>query len=588
MRIERKRNVLLMVCFALCFVGYGQEEKDKLVVKVVDIVKSYSASILDARKIPQATPQKDSISLGRKEIKYDFISVPVASTFVPEKGNAAKFSSTEVLRSYYNSYVAFGVGIKSNLVGDSYISLPINEYSNLGFNLEHNSMQKSVEGTKIDNNYSNTFGKISYKFKEINYELGSSVNAGHRLHYLYGHQNKDFDNPLNIDFSNNYIDLGADVYFTTNNSFLESINVGYQHTRESGFDERESEFKSNAVMSFPIGEQLLVTHLDASYQVVNQVDYKKTNLLLGVIPYYNYIKDYLEVNVGAGAYFVDNQEKEKIRIYPKIDVSYVLVDMFIPYAGVTGEVRQNTLREISTINPYISNKLLYIPTYTPFDAFLGFRGSMSSNFSYDLKAHFSKFKDMPFYRLNYYNPLSDYDIFGYKNSFGIIFDDGTLYGLSGGISLHFTDVLTSNIRVKTEKYDLDTQKKAWNVPNVQMDMSLDVKILKNWFLGADLIYKGERWDVVNQAMVENGFYADGGYMHYNKWKNIDFSKDVPINKKGYFDLNFRTDFSVTQQWTVFLNANNVLGENYQHWHNYPVHGFQAFGGIKYQFKLEKK
>lgn len=56
-----------------------------------------------------------------------------------------------------------------------------------------------------------------------------------------------------------------------------------------------------------------------------------------------------------------------------------------------------------------------------------------------------------------------------------------------------------------------------------------------------------------------------------------------VSLDGFFDLSLYTDYTFLKRWTIFLNANNLAGNNYQKWANYPTQGLQILGGLKYQF-----
>ena len=102
-------NISLMAFSLFAFGGYAQvKDKDKLETISVDIVKPYTLTIADVHKDREETPKKDSVTVAKKKVTYTTHSVPVASTFVPEKGKAVRMSVSSVRDTLYQSYAALG------------------------------------------------------------------------------------------------------------------------------------------------------------------------------------------------------------------------------------------------------------------------------------------------------------------------------------------------------------------------------------------------------------------------------------------------------------------------------------------------
>ena len=50
-----------------------------------------------------------------------------------------------------------------------------------------------------------------------------------------------------------------------------------------------------------------------------------------------------------------------------------------------------------------------------------------------------------------------------------------------------------------------------------------------------------------------------------------------------FDLNFRAEYLFSESFSIFIQLNNITGNKYPVFLNYPVRGFQAMGGITWSF-----
>jgi hypothetical protein len=56
-----------------------------------------------------------------------------------------------------------------------------------------------------------------------------------------------------------------------------------------------------------------------------------------------------------------------------------------------------------------------------------------------------------------------------------------------------------------------------------------------------------------------------------------------IKLDNAFDVNFRTEYLVSDAFSVFVELNNITANQYPAYLNYPVRGFQGMGGITWKF-----
>ena len=100
------------------------EEKDNLGTQQVIVTKSYSPSLSNVFKIRSKPEVNDFLSKKKLGVNYTFLSVPVISTFEPNKASPLKLQKQEAT-FFYNSYVSGGFGNKSSLLLDAAITMPL-------------------------------------------------------------------------------------------------------------------------------------------------------------------------------------------------------------------------------------------------------------------------------------------------------------------------------------------------------------------------------------------------------------------------------------------------------------------------------
>src|SRR5690554_7434954 len=154
------KKYLYSITIAAALMTYqanAQEDKEKqesVGTERVTVTSEYQANLNDAFKINDNPLISDEDLNQKKEVNYTIFSVPVASTFAPAKGEAAKVDK-DSLANFYNNYALLGYGNYNTLRGELGIVEQIgssNFYA--GGLLKHISSGGGIEGVYLDDNYS--------------------------------------------------------------------------------------------------------------------------------------------------------------------------------------------------------------------------------------------------------------------------------------------------------------------------------------------------------------------------------------------------------------------------------------------------
>ena len=113
---------ILLLSLILFSLGSLSAQEEDLGTETVTVVRSYRPTVSEAYKIRPVPDLNDSIVARKIPIQYSIFSVPVASTFVPAKGQAATVAKTE-REKLFNTYASFGLGNYTNALADFYTSL---------------------------------------------------------------------------------------------------------------------------------------------------------------------------------------------------------------------------------------------------------------------------------------------------------------------------------------------------------------------------------------------------------------------------------------------------------------------------------
>ena len=572
-----KSILILIALFTIVSVFSQEVEKDTIGTEEINIVKPYTPKIKDAFKVKKNPKQGNDAINEKKEVQYSINSVPVASTFTPAKGKA-KGVSRKKRERIYNNYASVGFGNYTTPKIEIFARTSTTRENEFGGQLNYHSSKGDVKDAVLNSDFINVGLDLFYKNSLRN--LDWQINGG----YKYQKQNWYglYDNTL----SQTQLDLiEEDQVFNTMN-FGGSIDYYDSYFKGAKADisiftdaYKSSEFNFLAIPKFelPISSEIIDAdvrleyvggHFNKEYLSNDFLEYGYYNL--GVSPNFKVLRDFLTVNLGVNLLYsgaIQSGADSKFYIYPNVTASYELIkDVMTLYAGVTGNLHQQTYRGFVKENPFVSPTLDVRRTDEQYHAKFGAKGKLASYISYNLNASYKSENDKPFFKLNDDLTLSgtarDYQ---YANSFKVVYDDVKTFGVSGELSIDFTKELSLGGNATFNTYNLDVQDKAWNLPALEVGVFASYNT-KNWFSGAKLFFVSERDD-----------------QYINNFPLIPIKKN--ITNKSYMDLNLNLGYNFTDRLTAFINGNNLFNTKYPKYTNFRVQGIQVLGGIKYKFDL---
>lgn len=591
----QKQFLILLLVLGFSQFGWTQdEEEENIGTETVTVTKAYTPTISDAFKIKSIPNLNDSIALQKKKIDYSIFSVPVASTFTPNKGTASKVKKTPppVL---YNSYASAGGGNPANIMAKFYTSRTIDRESGYTVGLEHNSSRADISGVVLNNFYSNSELEGSYKKRDRDYDWGIDLGLQHQLYNWYGTPEGFFDSPPNgltigdVNARQNYFMGEVGAHINLEDSYFKGTELKYRRFWDA-VKSGENRVIFIPEFEFPVADETFgikfkVDYVNGSFanaslnNAENIEGIKYSHLQVGVNPSLTMLRDDLTLNLGVNlVYGLDSEQSDSnFYVYPAVTASYRLLnEVAIVYGGIEGELKQNSYYGFVEENPYVSPTLTIAPTDKQYDAYFGLRGQLFPNLSYNVKASYKAENRKPLFKLN---PRNDFRLdekqYYLGNSFEIftidgvtIGDDVKTFGVFGELNVDVNRNFTLGVNAEYFNYNTETDNPAWNLPDLKGSLFLDYQIGEKWYLGANLFYVGERSDyatTVVQNVPQNQFPFE------------------ILELESYFDANAHLGYRVTDQLSVFVRGSNLANNNYQRWANFRVQGLQVLGGATYKF-----
>ncbi len=576
-------SIKLFFGLMLPFLGWSQgEEKDNLGIQQVTVTKSYSPSLSNVFKIRSKPEVNDSLSKKKLGVNYTFLSLPVISTFVPNKASPLKLQKQEAT-FFYNSYVSGGLGNKSSFLLDAAMMLPLDRSQGLGFDFRRSAVS-GVEGTLLPSDQSRTTLNLLHQYKTKSLNVNSDFRFDRQNHNFYGISEGDrtnFDSSPtdNTDAKQhlNYLSIRSKwqwyespfskLYFNT------SITTDY-------FDTTENILKINTQMRFPLfGKYLEVT---PGFQLVN-TDFKtgyysdeplsfKEGLTDLEIQFLNIGKK-LKFRVGTHAFYAlgNDNKKSAVFVYPKFELSYSPKSQkMIPFINYQGHYDLNSFTSFSLQNPYVSPTLRLESTEVLHEGKIGFNATPGSGLRFRFAAVYSKSNRHPLFKRLPFDLKSSEVPFRLANTYGIVYDEIEKKGLETSISLRFNENNKLTLETRYSDYQSTVEKHAWNLPAIEIDLKGNFRFGQKLFVQFIGNYIGKRevaaWDVFLNQPLEDAL-------------------EKTATLSGVFSISSNVTYKLNSSWDVFYEAKVRLGKETARWAHYENHSQLHLVGIRYKFDL---
>lgn len=582
-------NVILLTVFFLFQLGFSQKKDETIGSEVVNIVKPYSPTISDAFKVKETPSFEDDAAIKKEKIEYLIFSFPVASTFTPAKGKAADVEKGKREKLYKN-YATLGIGNFLNVNAELFITEDLNKNEYVGGMLRHLASYQDVQNTQLNSTFSTTTADVTYGSRDKDLSYNVDLGYKNQMSNWYGLPLNNIPFPIaTIDMINegqsfNTIKLGGKIGMR--DAFLDDASLLFKNFSDK-FGSSENRFYIKPETSFEllgtkINLDAIVDYVggkfDRRFDVVNSAN-SYSILNFGVSPSVLLQEDDYSIQLGASVFYntqtnesdlFNTQKTSNVLVYPNIKASYKLVpEILTAYAGAEGGLNQNSYADFVDVNPFVSPTLDITTTNQRYDAYLGLKGKLSNSISFNLRASYKNEEDKALFRNNIFNPTgTNTEGYAFGNSFNVIYDDvKTITGFAE-LKADFSKNVSFGISGSYNNFSTTNQAEAWNLPVLELASTFDFNINEKWYAGAKVFFIGERNDIQNTAFTS---FATPS------------STSETVKLDSFFDLNAHIGYKYNDRLTAFLKGNNLAGQNYQRWINFPVQSINVLVGANYKF-----
>jgi hypothetical protein len=259
------------------------------------------------------------------------------------------------------------------------------------------------------------------------------------------------------------------------------------------------------------------------------------------------------LRIGAGFDTIDDE----FYLSPDIAVNFKVENVIKLEAGITGDIKHNSYRNVMEENPFILPDLIVKPAFHEIKFFAGISGNFSSATAFGAKIEYGTFKNEHFFvNKMYLHHISSAGFSLFDNKFGVQYDDGRLLTVSGEFKAKIDKNFDLVLRAAYYGWQTDTLEKAWHKPNMEIGIRALYKATRDLHFSAAFNVLGERSAILPDSV-----------------KTL----------KPVYDFNLGVNYLITSRLHFFATVQNIFVSKYYIYNGYPMHGINARAGVGFSF-----
>lgn len=514
----------------------------------VTVLKNFEAQLLDAERIdvtPNLPPPDTSRSQQTYRLPYRDLSLDYPPPSIRPYG-----MRREKPEDTFHGILRAGGGFPNSLYGDGAYRYLFEKKMDLGVRVKHHSANfKEIPNQR----FSNTLGDLDGAFY---FKQGFAVNAGLGYEqddvYFYGYNfDESFKDSVlaedvkqrfstfrfNGGIFNGERTVGDFNYKAHLDAYF--LNDAYASS-EQGFDLKIGGTKWFAEKHSL--DVLLRTDLTFFKDTANQ---RLHNFFL--IPAFTFHGDAFKVRVGVS---IANHNDE-FNFFPDVLASVNIIgSQLTAFAGAEGTLQKNNFQSLTQYNPFLISRPRLENTRV-YHYYGGVKGSLKF-IDYSGQVGYKQTNDLALFLLQE-NPLIPS-----HRRFDVLYDTVSIFNIQGSVALNLLEGLEVSGTVNQNIYSTTQQEKAWHLPALTVNGSIQYTTLQN-----KLVVRGE-------VYLENGVpFLD--------------ENDLADNLNTLFDVSLSAEYFFSKNLGAFARLNNLANNERQRWQLYPTYGINALAGISARF-----
>lgn len=548
------KNLLrsILIVFIGTSMSFAQQEWESGEIKDVqiEIVKDRQIILPQANRLFEKIPPRP-VEPSKQSLEYNFKAFSFNTPELNPVLRPLRLKQEDPTQTY-RGYISAGYGNYSTPYLDAFITSKQDKNKLVGAHAFYN---KSGKGPVDGKNSAGGASGISAFAQTFSKEISFNGNIGYqnRSTHFYGYPEGATVNRDTLEQSYSLFNLGVAIGNARKKDFAYQLGGNFSHLKDK-FSAAETSVDFDFKGSYRLSDTRSF-EIKANFATLNRkdagVEAKGRNLLQASGNYSFYPVENLKLEVGAIVAFEnDTLDSKSFHLYPEVRATYP-INEFIDFVGsLSGGMEKVSLQSLANENLWLAPAVALSHSNKIFELQAGVRAKLGSKVLAGAGISFAAIKNMYFF----VNDTTD------ASKFLVVYDREATERTNLYASLLYTH--SDNVRVSLQGdyfgYNTDEQPEAWHKPGYRVTFGASYNLFKKLIFNLDMIAQGNA-----KAFDPETFET----------KKLDSA----------FDLNFRAEYLVSDRFSVFAELNNIMGNNYPVFLNYPVRGFQGMGGLTWKF-----
>ncbi|MCX2739184.1 hypothetical protein [Pontibacter anaerobius] len=514
-------------------------------------------------ELPQAARNYEKFRINPPEIadrnvRYRFSDYRLPSQDVDLQMKVLTIKQDELTKLYGN-YIKAGLGNYGSLYLKGYFHNKRSKDASFGANVSHVS---SSRGPVDKDNSAVSQSDISLHGERYMQGLtvGGDLKYGREKHYFYGYEPM-LEESVEVDrdtIKQVFNRIHAQGFFHNHNSqspFLYKTNARFRYINDE-YDMKESNFAVDFRSEYGIDE-VSAFKVDADLSMLSHNDSADVSRgLFKLNAAYERQFNVVRLTLGAKVAYTGDEvnDARQMNVYPMVRVGLEPVKgNLLIYGGIGGDLERTTLYELTQENPYLAQNVQVADVNKGLEVYGGFQANIANYVHLNGRVAYQNFRNLYFYNNSAADPAK----------FELLYDDGVtnVFNIFGEASFNYSDEVRLGLKADYNSYNMASLEQPFHRPELMASVYGTYNFYDKILFNSELYYIGDSFGRITRP--------DGT----TELRQTD----------AIVDLNLKADYKFTNNFTVFLMANNLFGKKYARFVNYPNKSINLIGGVTYSF-----
>ncbi|GHA58142.1 TonB-dependent receptor [Pontibacter akesuensis] len=512
-------------------------------------------------ELPQAARNYEKFritppEIGDRNVRYRFTDYRLPSQDIELQMRVLTIKQDELTKLYGN-YLKAGLGNYGTLYLKGYFHNKRSETASYGANVSHVSSSRGPvdkDNSAVSQSDLGVHGERYLKGLTV----GGDVKYGREKHYFYGYA-PSLEQEVNRDTIKQVFNrIHAGGYFhnqTSGAPFLYKAGARFRYINDH-YDMSESNFAVDLRSEYGIDE-LSAFRVDADLSFVSYGDSADVGRgFFKLNAAYERKLNALRLTLGAKVAYTGDEvnDARQFNVYPMVRLAVEPIEgNLLLFGGIGGDLERTTLYELTQENPFLAPNVQVADVNKGLEIYGGFQANIANYVHLNGRVAYQNFRNLYFYN----NSVSD------STKFELLYDDGitNVLNIFAEASFNYSDEIRLGLKADYNSYNTDNLEQPFHRPELMASIYGTYNFYDKILFNSELYYIGDSFGRITRP--------DG--------------TTVLRQTDSIIDLNLKADYKFTNNFTVFLMANNLFGKKYERFVNYPNKSINLIGGVTYSF-----